>query len=66
VFNSIDVCNQLRCAGMLEAIRIRKAGYAIRVTQDDFSKRYKAVLGKQKNKQLAQATPKVICDEIFK
>lgn len=47
-FESYDVCKQLRCAGMLEAIRIRKAGYAIRVSMEDFSKRYRAILGKKK------------------
>jgi len=30
-FNSNDVCKQLRCAGMLEPVRIRKQGYAIRI-----------------------------------
>merc|ERR1719162_1573669 len=29
-FDSRDVLRQLRCAGMLEAIRIRRAGYAVR------------------------------------
>ena len=29
-FDSWDVCKQLRSAGMLEAIRIRKAGFSIR------------------------------------
>jgi len=29
-FDSTDVLRQLRCAGMLEAIRIRRAGYAVR------------------------------------
>jgi len=31
---------------MLEAIRIRSAGYAIRVTQEDFFKRYRLILEK--------------------
>jgi myosin heavy subunit len=34
---------------MLEAIRIRKAGYAIRVTLEDFNKRYKSILGVKKS-----------------
>merc|ERR1719162_1274505 len=29
-FDSLDVLRQLRCAGMLECIRIRRAGYAVR------------------------------------
>lgn len=33
-FDSFDVCKQLRSAGMLEAIRIRKAGFSIRMEFD--------------------------------
>ena len=33
---------------MLEAIRIRKAGYAIRLNQEEFAKRYAAIIGKKK------------------
>lgn len=39
-FNSSDVCFQLLSAGVLEAIKIRKQGYSIRRTQDEFIKRY--------------------------
>ena len=35
---------------MLEAIRIRKAGYAIRINQEDFFRRYRAILGNNKKK----------------
>ncbi len=63
-FDSYDVCKQLRCAGMLEAIRIRKAGYAIRVTQIDFAKRYRAILGK--GRKINELTPKEVSDQIFK
>lgn len=48
---------------MLEAIRIRKAGYAIRITQEDFAKRYKAILGPKQKKQGAN---KQTCEVIFK
>lgn len=40
-FNSLDVMRQMRQAGLLEAIRIRKAGYEIRVKHEDFVKKYR-------------------------
>lgn len=43
-FDSFDVCKQLRSAGMLEAIRIRKAGFSIRMEFDSFFKRFKPIL----------------------
>lgn len=43
-FDSGDVLKQLRCAGMLEAIRIRKAGYSIRIMFKDFNRRYRPCL----------------------
>ena len=43
-FDSTDVLKQLRCAGMLEAIRIRKAGYSIRIVFKDFIRRYRSCL----------------------
>jgi myosin heavy subunit len=48
---------------MLEAIRIRKAGYAIRVTMEDFAKRYRAILGPKKK---TDTNYKAICENIFK
>lgn len=41
---SDDVRRQLICAGVLEAIRIRKIGYPIRKGIDDFVRRYKPIL----------------------
>lgn len=38
---------------MLEAIRIRSAGYAIRVTQEDFFKRYRLILEKTERAKAA-------------
>jgi myosin heavy subunit len=55
---------------MLEAIRIRKAGYAIRVTQEDFCKRYRAILGKRMIKQIMSTggsnINKVMSEAVFK
>lgn len=48
---------------MLEAIRIRKAGYAIRVTQEDFAKRYRNI---SKNKKaLETMSYKKQCEQII-
>ena len=51
LFESFDVCRQLRCAGVLEAIRIRKIGYPVRKTHSEFIRRYKPIV-LQKNKNL--------------
>ncbi|KAH8582250.1 myosin head family [Cryptosporidium sp. chipmunk genotype I] len=40
-FDSLDVLRQLRCAGMLESIRIRRSGYSVRRKLKDFYNRYK-------------------------
>lgn len=40
-FDSMDVLRQLRCAGMLESIRIRRSGYSVRRKFKDFYNRYK-------------------------
>ena len=40
ILDSIDVMDQLLCAGVLEAIKIRKKGYNIRRTKEEFYKIY--------------------------
>ncbi|XP_058917904.1 unconventional myosin-X [Kogia breviceps] len=42
-FEQAVVVNQLRYSGMLETVRIRKAGYAVRRPFQDFYKRYKVL-----------------------
>lgn len=44
IFNSIEVQNQLRCAGLLECIRIRKSGYSVRRTFNEFASKYSVLL----------------------
>ena len=43
-FQSTDVLRQLKCAGMIEAITIRKAGFAFRIAKDQFVKRYRPIM----------------------
>ncbi|XP_012413194.1 unconventional myosin-X [Trichechus manatus latirostris] len=43
-FDQAVVLNQLRYSGMLETVRIRKAGYAVRRPFQDFYKRYKMLM----------------------
>lgn len=40
ILDSVDVMEQLLSAGVLEAIKIRKQGYSIRRTQEEFVRRY--------------------------
>lgn len=42
-FDSLDVQRQLRCAGMLESIRIRRAGYSVRRPFKEFYNRFRVL-----------------------
>jgi len=42
-FDSLDVRRQLRCAGMLESIRIRRAGYSVRRPFREFYNRFRVL-----------------------
>ena len=55
MLDSYDVAKQLRCAGMLEAIRIRKQGFAIRMQMEDFIKRYRIIFGTKSYKYLTDS-----------
>ena len=43
ILDSISVTEQLLCAGVLEAIKIRKQGYSIRRTKEEFYKGYRVL-----------------------
>ncbi|CAG9318607.1 unnamed protein product [Blepharisma stoltei] len=61
-FDSVDVERQLRCAGMLESIRIRKAGYSVRRSIQEFVGKYWILapsIKKQSMSNMAQ------CKELF-
>ena len=46
-FDSNLVCEQLKSAGMLEAIRIRKIGYGYRENHEDFVAKFCPLLGSE-------------------
>lgn len=49
---------QLKCAGIMEAIKIRKSGYSLRIPYEDFCERYALLVGPSKPKN------KATCEEI--
>ena len=54
-FDSSLVVNQLRYSGMLETVKIRKAGFPVRRQFEEFIKRYKAIILKEDlSKEAAQ------------
>ncbi|MEQ2235295.1 hypothetical protein ILYODFUR_000857 [Ilyodon furcidens] len=60
-FDPDVVLNQLRYSGMLETVKIRKAGFPVRRTFKDFFSRYKMI---QKNKNLSDEE-KTCCSELL-
>ncbi|KAL8274078.1 hypothetical protein Esti_001920 [Eimeria stiedai] len=44
---SEDILSQLICSGVMEAVRIRKAGFALRLPHLDFVSRYGILMGKR-------------------
>ncbi|XP_065191822.1 unconventional myosin-XV-like [Sycon ciliatum] len=58
------VMEQLRYSGMLETIRIRRAGYPTRVTFEIFARRYLILAGS--DRQLMKKDPKSACIKILR
>jgi myosin heavy subunit len=44
VFDAPAVLHQLRCAGVLESIRIRRSGFPTRTSHEDFYKKYRVLM----------------------
>ena len=64
ILDSIDVMDQLLCAGVLEAIKIRKKGYNIRRTKEEFYNFYHPLCPQIDIKQINNFTLAV--DEMLK
>ncbi|KAF1332624.1 Myosin-like protein, partial [Globisporangium splendens] len=41
IFNSKRICDQLKAGGVLEAVRVNRAGYPVRIAHQQFIKRYR-------------------------
>ncbi|KAK6940706.1 Myosin head, motor domain [Dillenia turbinata] len=63
IFERADVMRQLRCGGVLEAIRISCAGYPTRITFFEFLKRF-GVLGSEVFKESSE-NEKIACERIM-
>lgn len=59
VFNRELCIRQLRYSGMMETIRIRKAGYPVRYTFDEFLERYRVLLNS------SQCDPKTVSSRFW-
>lgn len=65
LLESPDVRRQLICAGVLEAIRIRKIGYPIRKPLKDFLRRYKPILTYKDISRVDKGDTIWLCKEII-
>ena len=66
IFDSVEIMRQLKCAGILEAIRIRKKGYPVRKTHQDFIYKYGKImpeLGRVGNGDTSKAIFKKLCSD---
>lgn len=54
-FDSVIVVHQLKCAGMLESIRIRKAGYETRYLHAQFLGKYRMLMDSAFNRRVSEA-----------
>jgi myosin heavy subunit len=60
-FDPEQVLAQLRYAGMLETVRVRRSGYPVRVPHEDFAKRFGLLLTGQQQKLPSKA----LCERIL-
>ncbi len=61
-FNPLVIADQLRCAGVLEAIRVSRIGFPHRFAHDRFVQRYRLLANRQVGKAKRRAG--IDCDEL--
>lgn len=64
-FNRKMVVEQLRCAGMIEAIRITRAAYPYRVLQAQFIQRFSSLKSKQWNRESCGSSIGYHCESLL-
>lgn len=64
-FDSSDVLRQLRCAGMLESIRIRRAGYPVRTPFEEFYKRFRILCPTVSTEGKAEPNVRDLCTRLL-
>eukprot|EP01012_Entosiphon_sulcatum_P014773 TRINITY_DN1978_c0_g1_i1.p1 TRINITY_DN1978_c0_g1~~TRINITY_DN1978_c0_g1_i1.p1 ORF type:complete len:1125 (+),score=190.79 TRINITY_DN1978_c0_g1_i1:31-3405(+) len=60
MFDPVTVMNQMRSAGVLETVKIRAAGFPIRMTFDNFVSRYQIILGTESVSDTKAATANIL------
>jgi myosin V len=65
-FHPLVIADQLRCAGVLEAIRVSRVGFPQRYTHDGFVQRYGMLLSRNASRQKRYAKGKDLCEMLVK
>jgi myosin-5 len=63
-FNPLVIADQLRCAGVLEAIRVSRVGFPHRYFHDQFVQRYGVLARRQLERYGRKGTGKVLCEAL--
>lgn len=68
-FDRKRLMEQLRCSGVLEAVKISRSGYPVRFLHEDFIKNYSCILGdrydkSKQRKECAARMIKLLCDKL--
>ena len=64
--NRCRVVEQLKCAGVLEVVRLARSGYPYRMTHEEFFHRFRPVLTPDREKRMQVSVPKTLAASKFK
>ena len=66
LINRSRVVEQLKCAGVLEVVRLARSGYPYRMTHEEFYHRFRPVLTPDREKRMQVSVPKTLAASKFK